>query len=112
MALVASNAVAACVASSGAIGVAANVAAAKPAAAVCSYLAASVAGYSLRRGILHKWPSDGSPLGAAEVLRRHLKYEEDWHLPHGSPLLGRLVHSGHVACWLFVFQPLYPLLEF
>ena len=95
---VAGNTVAAIVASAGAAGVVAGVA--QPAA----YMAFSVAGYCLRRGVLHKWPC-GAPLGAAEVLRRHLEYEADWHEPGGSPLRGRLLHLGHVACWLLLFQP-------
>ena len=47
----------------------------------------------------------------SQVLRRHLAYEADWHLPDGSPLLGLLLHLLHVACWLFLFQPVYPMLE-
>ena len=137
------NAVAAvCLGSSAAVGAAATVVA-RPAVAAGSYLAASVAGYCLRRGCLHKWPSEGGggQLGAAEVrapslpppplspesshtphlslvplavcslslsasacgsqvFRRHLTYEADWHLPDGSPRLGRLLHLLHVACWL------------
>ena len=42
---------------------------------------------------------------------RHLEYEADWHLPSTSPTLGRLTHFGHVLLWLFLFQPLYLLLE-
>ena len=77
-----------------------------------SYLALSTAGYCLRRGALHKWPGDGgAALGAYEVLRRHLEYEADWHLPGGLPVVGRLTHLAHVLCWLLIFQPLYPLLE-
>ena len=36
----------------------------------------------------------------SQVFRRHLAYEADWHLPDGSPRLGRLLHLLHVACWL------------
>ena len=36
----------------------------------------------------------------SQVLRRHLAYEADWHLPDGSPRLGRLLHLLHVAYWL------------
>ena len=110
----ASNAVAACVAGSAAVGAVATAAAARPVAAASSYLVASVAGYCCRRGCLHRWPhptGDGARLGAAEVLRRHLTYEDGWHLPDGSPLLGRLLHLLHVVCWLALFQPIYPLLE-
>ena len=82
----------------------------RPSAAGCSYLVATVASYCLRRGALHK-SRDGSPLGAAEVLRRHLQYEPEWHLRHSSPLVGRLMHLAHVAAWLLLFQPIYPLLE-
>ena len=109
------NTVAAVVACAGAVGTVASGVAAKPAIAGASYMAFSVAGYCLRRGVLHKWPHNdqhaGAYLGAAEVLRRHLKYEDDWHLPSGTPLHGRLMHLGHVAGWLFIFQPVYPLLE-
>ena len=96
-----------------AVGAAAGVATAKawPGAAA-SYMACSTASYCLRRGLLHRWPgAESSSLGAAEVLRRHLEYEADWHLPSTSPTLGRLTHFGHVLLWLFLFQPLYPLLE-
>jgi len=107
------NAVAAvCLGSSAAVGAAATVVA-RPAVAAGSYLTASVAGYCLRRGCLHRWPTEGGggQLGAAEVLRRHLAYEADWHLPDGSPRLGRLLHLLHVAFWLLLFQSAYPVLE-
>ena len=101
-----------CLGSGAAVSAAATVAA-RPAVAASSYLAASVAGYCLRRGCLHRLPTEGGggQLGAAEVLRRHLTYEADWHLPDGSPRLGRLLHLLHVACWLLLFQPMYPVLE-
>ena len=101
-----------CLGSGAAVSAAATVAA-RPAVAASSYLAASVAGYCLRRGCLHRLPTEGGggQLGAAEVLRRHLAYEADWHLPDGSPRLGRLLHLLHVACWLLLFQPMYPVLE-
>lgn len=98
------NAIAACVAGLGAAGAVTNVA--RP----CSYLACSVASYCWRRGNLHK-RRDGVGLGAAEVLRRHLQYEDEWHLPAGSPLMGRLQHVLRVAAWLLLFQPVYPILE-
>ena len=69
----AGNAVAAvCLGSGAAVGAAATLVA-RPAVAAGSYLAASVAGYCLRRGCLHKWPTEGGggQLGAAEV-RSHL----------------------------------------
>ena len=108
----AGNAVAALVAGAGAAGMAVT---RSPPAAMAYYMTFSTATYCLRRGLLHKWPAGGTragrSLGAAEVLRRHLEYEADWHLPRGSPLLGRLLHLAHVLCWLLVFQPLYPVLE-
>ena len=102
------NGVAACVLGLSSASV--TIASTHPAAAGCSYLVATVASYCLRRGALHK-SQDGSPLGAAEVLRRHLQYEPEWHLPHSSPITGRLLHLAHVAAWLLLFQPIYPLLE-
>ena len=105
-----SNAVAAAVVAGGTAGAVTSVAAARPGAAVASYMAASVASYCWRRGVLHRWPS-GERLGAAEVLWRHLAYEDDWHLPHGRVAIGRLMHAMHVSLWLLLFQPVYPLLE-
>jgi hypothetical protein len=99
------NAAAALVAGAGAISVVTQV---RPAT---GYMAFSVAGYCLRRGVLHKSSDGASALGAAEVLRRHLEYEADWHRPTGIPWRGRLAHICHVLLWLFVFQPAYPLLE-
>ena len=87
----------------------AAIVAARPRAAACSYLTSSVAGYCLRRGILHKWPT-GTSLGAVEVLRRHLVYERDWH-SSCSLLRGRVMHAAHVMGWLLLFQSIYPVLE-
>ena len=103
------NAIAAAVAGTGVIGTIAT-AATSPQTAIPFYMAASVASYCWRRGRLHKWPS-GIPLGAAEVFRRHVQYERDWHAESGSVLHGRMLHLAHVAAWLLAFQPLYPLLE-
>ena len=68
------------------------------------YLASSV-GASRRRGLIHS-RSDGSPLGPAEVLRRHLQHDGE-----SAGGWGKAVHLLHVFLWLAVFQPLYPLLE-
>jgi len=110
--LASGNVVAAIVATGGAAGA---VASTKPVAALGSYMTFSVAGYCLRRGVLHKWPynspAGSTSLGAAEVLRRHLIYEKEWHAPAGAPALGRLTHLCHILVWLLVFQPIYPLLE-
>jgi len=70
------------------------------------YLASSVGAYCVRRGLIHS-RSDGSPLGPAEVLRRHLQH--DGESKAGG--WGKAVHLLHVFLWLAVFQPLYPLLE-
>ena len=80
-------------------------------ALVCSYMAASAAGYCVRRGTLAKWPSTGEPIGAAEVLRRHLVYDDGWSSPDGQATRGRLLHLLHVGVWLLLFTPIYPLLE-
>ena len=106
-----SNAVAACIASSATALTVASIATARPAAAFGSYMSASVAGYCLRRGVLHRWPNDGPPLGAGEVFKRHFEYEAGWHEPDWSPLSGRLYFAAHVFLWLTVFQPVYPVLE-
>ena len=103
------NAVAAAIVGTGAIGTLANFVTA-PKVAVPCYMCASVAGYCLRRGILHRWP-DGQPLGAAEVVRRHLTYESGWHEPDRSPGTGRAIFALHIGLWLALFQPVYPLLE-
>ena len=85
------NAVAAvCLGSSAAVGAAATVVA-RPAVAAGSYLAASVAGYCLRRGCLHKWPSEGGggQLGAAEVRAPSLPPPPlSPESSHSSPLSG------------------------
>ena len=111
----ADNALAACVAGTGAFGVFATLSGVVPltgtapvAAPIC-YMTASVASYCLRRGLLHSWPGGGR-LGAAEVLRRHLAYENDWNTA-ARPLEGRMLHLLHVAIWLGVFTPVYPVLE-
>ena len=78
--------------------------------ALASYMTASVASYCLRRGILHRWPN-GKPLGAAEVLRRHIQYEDEWHMPNKPVLQGRLWHLAHVSAWILLFQPVYPIIE-
>ena len=104
----ASNALATSAAIAGAAGVVAPCIGAVGSAA--SYLCFSVAAYCLRRGALHSWPDGGSALGAGEVFRRHVEYENDWH-QQGSELQGRITHAGHVICWLLLFQPLYPVLE-
>jgi hypothetical protein len=104
----AGNAAAAIVAcSAAAVGV---VAAGRPAVAAASYLTASAATYCLRRGVLHMRPDGSAPLGAAEVLRRHLVYETAWDR-NGSPTLGRVTHACHVAAWVLLFAPLWPPLE-
>ena len=104
------DALAACVAGGGVFCTAAAAVAANPGIASASYLATSVSIYCLRRGALHRWPS-GARLGAAEVLRRHIQYEREWHEPEGQMVVGRLRHAAHVAVWLLIFQPIYPLLE-
>lgn len=108
--MAAGDATAAFFTTSATAGALAAVATSKPVAASCSFLVASVAGYCWRRGKLHRWP-DARPLGAAEVLRRHLAYEAEWHDKGGSEALGRMLHAAHVVAWLLVFQPLYPALE-
>jgi hypothetical protein len=101
------NVLAALVSTAGCVGV---VTAPSTPVAAASYLTFSVASYCLRRGMLHKWPNGGSAIGAAEVLRRHVEYDRDWHLRSHSTS-GRLAHAGHVLLWLLLFQPVYPLLE-
>jgi hypothetical protein len=76
-----------------------------------SYLAFSTAFYCLRRGLLHRCRDGSSALGAREVLRRHLEYDDAWHASHGSVARGRVTHLAHVTAWLLLFQPLYPVLE-
>ena len=132
--LTASNTLAAIVAAAGAVGAVAPHSGRGAPARAAAYLAASAAAYCLRRGLLHSAGADGKPqpLGAAEVLRRHLAYEADWHdaprdglspaggcglldAAHASRGLslarGRLLHGAHVLGWLLLFLPCYPLLE-
>jgi hypothetical protein len=105
------NALAACVAGTGAVCTVGATAVGAPfKVALASYMTASVASYCLRRGILHRWPN-GKPLGAAEVLRRHIQYEDEWHMPNKPVLQGRLWHLAHIGAWILFFQPIYPILE-
>ena len=52
------------------------------------------------RCLLRSALSLSASICGSQVFRRHLTYEADWHLPDGSPRLGRLLHLLHVACWL------------
>ena len=56
-------------------------------------------GLTSPRCLLRRLSLSASACGS-QVFRRHLAYEADWHLPDGSPRLGRLLHLLHVACWL------------